>query len=424
MIAQHEADRRVELFEKIAEEVGTPTYIYCLDGLRARFADFAAAFRNANPLIAYAVKANSNLTIINTLASLGAGADVVSGGELQRSRLAGVPSHRIIFSGVGKTAAELELALSEGIFQVTVESLEEAKELSQIAVAMGKTVAVGVRINPAVPGAGGHSKISTGCITTKFGIAIDEAAQAFEAIGGLPALRAKGVAIHIGSQMMDLKALHSGLVRLDGLIGALRRSGHQVRTISVGGGLGVSYRPDERPVSLDAYAELILSFARRWEGRLILEPGRWLVADAGVLLTRVIRIKRTAQRTLVVLDAGMNDLPRPSLYDAWHEITPVSSSAGVERQIYDVVGPLCETGDIFARGHEMNVLSVGELVLINQAGAYCSSMAGNYNSRPLLAEVIVNSGDWRLSRRRQILEDLIGLETNSRSGESTTSLER
>lgn len=396
--------------EDIAGEVGTPTYIYNLDMISERFDRFYNAFAGVEPLIAYAVKANSNLAVIGRLAGLGAGADVVSGGELHRALAAGVPAHKIIFSGVGKSAEELRIAVELGIFQVTLESLEEALELSAIAVALGREIAVGLRINPAVPDAGGHSKISTGCATAKFGVPIEQAEAAFAAIAGLSNLKLQGVSIHIGSQMLDLKPFDEALFRLDGLIGTLRGNGHRIRTISVGGGLAVAYRPGEHVPDLAGYAALILSFARRWRAQLILEPGRWLVADAGSLLTRVIRIKQTGDRAFLVLDAGMNDFPRPSLYDAWHEIVPAKEDPGAERTRYDIVGPLCEASDLFARDRELASVSPGDLLLIGQAGAYCSSMAGNYNSRPLIPEVVLEGDRWQVARRRQTLDDLIGLE--------------
>jgi diaminopimelate decarboxylase len=411
MRAQLSADD-VALLEAIAAQVGTPTYVYSADQIRARFQDFARALAPLDPLIAYAAKANSNIEIMRLLAGLGAGADIVSGGELRRAEVAGISPQRIVYSGVGKTTQELAAALDAELFQITLESLEEARELSSLAVAAGKAASAGLRVTPGIELSGGHQKISTGCTSTKFGIPLDEALSAWQEIHALPGIRLQGPAIHLGSQMLSLEPLRNGLELLDGFISLLKSEGFAMDTISVGGGLGVAYQTSDRAPPLHAYAELILSYASRWNARLILEPGRWLVAGAGRLLTRVIRVKQSAKKQFAILDAGMNDLMRPSLYDAWHEIAPVAIETGQSCVNYDLVGPICETSDIFGRDRPLPVLQSGDLVTIADTGAYASSMAGNYNSRGLAAEVLVENGRWRIVRRRQTLDDLLALESS------------
>ena len=394
---------------EIAGRVGTPVYVYST----ATMCRQAAAFRKAleplrDPLIAYAVKANPNSAVIATLVRAGLGADVVSGGEYRRAAAAGVPGEKIVFSGVGKTEEEMELALAGGLYQFNLESLPEAEMLSAVATSMGRVAPVGFRVNPDVA-AGGHAKISTGSAENKFGIAIAEARGAYDRARLLPGLRVQGVAVHIGSQLTTLDPLERAFNRVGELIGALRDAGHDIRIADLGGGLGVPYNPDEPPPPrLDDYGAMVRRVTEGWNVRLVFEPGRLIVGSAGVLLSRVIRVKSGATHPFVVLDAGMNDLLRPTLYDAWHAIDAVRPSG--KRRIANVVGPLCETGDTFATAREMDRVEAGDLVLIRTAGAYGAAMSGTYNSRPLTAEVLVDGSRWAVVRPRIELDQLMAAE--------------
>ena len=394
---------------EIAARVGTPAYVYST----ATMCRQAAAFRKAleplrDPLIAYAVKANPNSAVIATLVRAGLGADVVSGGEYRRAAAAGVPGEKIVFSGVGKTEEEMRLALAGGLYQFNLESLPEAEMLSAVATSMGRVAPVGFRVNPDVA-AGGHAKISTGSAENKFGIAIAEALGAYDRTRRLPGLRVQGVAVHIGSQLTTLDPLERAFNRVGELIGALRDAGHDIRIADLGGGLGVPYNPDEPPPPrLDDYGAMVRRVTEGWNVRLVFEPGRLIVGSAGVLLSRVIRVKSGATHPFVVLDAGMNDLIRPTLYDAWHAIDAVRPSG--ERWIANVVGPLCETGDTFATAREMDRVEAADLVLFRTAGAYGAAMSGTYNSRPLTAEVLVDGSRWAVVRPRVELDQLMAAE--------------
>ena len=361
-----------------------------------------------DPLIAYAVKANPNGAVLRTLAAEGLGADVVSGGEYRRARAAGIAAEKIVFSGVGKTEAEMRLALEEGLQQFNLESVPEAEMLSQVAVSMGREAPVAFRVNPDVD-AGSHAKISTGAAHNKFGISIGEVPGACAQVAGLPGLRLNGLAVHIGSQLTRLAPLEAAFEKLGRLIGELRASGHEIRTADLGGGLGLQYDPSSpEPPSIADYGKMVAAVTRDWNVRLIFEPGRLIVGDAGVLLTEVIRVKPGAHQPFVVLDAAMNDLLRPSLYDAWHGIDPVRPRPG--RMVADVVGPVCETGDTFAIARDMAQVEAGDLVIIRTAGAYAATMAGTYNSRPLAPEVMVDGDRWSVVRPRRDIEDFLNEE--------------
>ena len=394
---------------EIAASVGTPVYVYST----ATMCRHVAALRDAleplgDPLIAYAVKANSNSAVIATLARAGLGADVVSGGEYARARFAGVPPERIVFSGVGKTAGEMRLALEGGFFQFNLESLEEAEMLSAIAAGMGRTAPVGFRVNPDV-GAGGHAKITTGAASNKFGIAIGEALDAYRRIAGLPGLHVQGVAVHIGSQLTSLDPLERAFLRIGELMAGLRSAGHEISVADLGGGLGVPYDPDQQaPPSPADYAAMVRRVAGAWNARLVFEPGRLIVGNAGVLLSRVIRVKPGAIDPFVIVDAAMNDLMRPALYDAWHLIEAVRPTG--RRRIANVVGPVCETGDTFATAREMDEIGEGELLVFRTAGAYAAAMSGTYNSRPLTPEVLVDGDRWSVVRPRIGVEGLIAMD--------------
>ncbi|SEQ55074.1 diaminopimelate decarboxylase [Sphingobium sp. YR768] len=392
--------------DAIAQAVGTPVYIYSTATLERHVAVFREGLSAlADPLIAFAVKANPNAAVLATLAKLGLGADVVSGGELLRAVAAGIPANRIVFSGVGKTADEMRIALEQGIYQFNLESEPEAEMLSQVAVSMGKKAPVAYRINPDVD-AGTHAKISTGKSENKFGIPYARALESYAAARDLPGLDVQGVAVHIGSQLTDLAPLEAAFIKVGALITELRAAGHDIRTADLGGGLGVPYDPSQPlPPSPADYGAMVTRVTQGWPVRLMFEPGRVIVGNAGVLLSRVVRVKQGAQAPFVIVDAAMNDLMRPSLYDAWHDIRAVKP-AGV-RETANVVGPVCETGDTFAMHRDMDVVKAGDLVAFMTAGAYGATMAGTYNSRPLTPEVLVSGDKWAVVRERPPVQALI-----------------
>ena len=390
----------------IADAVGTPVYVYSTATLERHVDVFRAGLAALdNPLIAFAVKANPNAAVLATLAKLGLGADVVSGGELLRAVAAGITADRIVFSGVGKTAEEMRLALEHGIFQFNLESEPEAEMLSEVALWMGKRAPVAYRINPDVD-AGTHAKISTGKSENKFGLPYDRAIASYAAARDLPGLDVQGVAVHIGSQLTDLAPLEAAFTKVGALITALREAGHDIRTADLGGGLGVPYDPSQPlPPSPADYGAMVCRVAQGWPVRLMFEPGRVIVGNAGALLSRVVRVKQGAKAPFVIVDAAMNDLLRPSLYDAWHDIRAVAPSGQLASA--NVVGPVCETGDTFAMGRDMDVVEAGDLVAFMTAGAYGATMAGTYNSRPLTPEVLVSGDRWAVVRARPPIETLI-----------------
>jgi diaminopimelate decarboxylase len=394
---------------EIAEAVGTPVYVYST----ATMCRHAEALRSAleplaDPLIAYAVKANPNSAVIATLAKAGLGADVVSGGEYRRAIAAGADPDKIVFSGVGKTEEEMRLALAGGLYQFNLESLAEADMLSAVASAMGVTAPVGFRVNPDVA-AGGHAKITTGAAENKFGIAMGEALDAYARAIALPGLAVQGIAVHIGSQLTSLDPLERAFTRVGELIGDLRSAGHDIKVADLGGGLGVLYDPALAPPPSPAdYGAMVRRVTDGWNVRLVFEPGRLIVGNAGVLLSRVIRVKPGATDPFVILDAAMNDLMRPALYDAWHRIEAVRPSG--QRRTANVVGPVCETGDTFATGRDMDEVAAGDLVVFRTAGAYAAAMASTYNSRPLTPEVLVDGDRWAVVRPRLDVDALIAAD--------------
>lgn len=396
--------------ETIAEQVGTPVYVYST----ATIERHAQVFRDAlaqtgNPLIAFAVKANPNRAVLATLAAQGYGADVVSAGELLRARAAGIPADRIVFSGVGKTADEMRLALEEGIFQFNVESEPEAEMLSAVACEMGKVAPIAFRINPDVI-AGTHAKISTGGKENKFGVAYDRALDAYQLAASLPGLMVQGVAVHIGSQLTNLDPLRDAFRKVGVLIADLRAAGHELQTADLGGGLGVPYDPAAPlPPSPADYGAMVVEATKGWDVRLMFEPGRLIVANGGVLLSRVIRVKQGAANAFVIVDAAMNDLLRPSLYDAWHDIRAVRPAGG--KMTATVVGPVCETGDTFATNRAMPEFVADDLMIFATAGAYGATMASTYNSRALTPEVLVKGDKWAVVRARQPIETLIAADS-------------
>ncbi|HEU0099394.1 MAG TPA: diaminopimelate decarboxylase [Allosphingosinicella sp.] len=390
----------------IAREVGTPVYVYSTATMLGQARALKSALAGLDdPLIAFAVKANPNPAVLATLAAEGLGADVVSGGEYRRARAAGIAPGKIVFSGVGKTEAEMALALDGGLLQFNLESVPEAEMLSGLALASGRDAPVALRVNPDVE-AGSHAKISTGAAHNKFGVAIGDAVAACARIRDLPGLRLTGVAVHIGSQLTSLAPLEAAFERLGGLIRALREAGHEIRTADLGGGLGLVYDPAEPPPPPPAeYGAMVARVTKGWETRLIFEPGRLLVGDSGVLLTTVIRVKPGPELPFVIVDAAMNDLMRPSLYDAWHSAEAVAP--GGEHMVADIVGPVCETGDTFARGRRIDRVEAGDLMIFRTAGAYAATMGSTYNSRPLTPEVLVNGEEWAVVRQRPAPEDLL-----------------
>ena len=389
---------------EIAREAGTPVYVYSTATIRHHARVMKQALAGlGDPLVAYAVKANPNPAVLAILASEGLGADIVSIGEYRQARLAGVPPERILFSGVGKTAEEMAEALAGGVCQFNVESIEEASSLSDVASAAGLTASVGLRVNPDVE-AGTHAKITTGTADSKFGIPAREAMEAFRAATRLPGLNVQGITVHIGSQLTDLAPLEASFRRVGELIAALRAEGIAISIADLGGGLGVPYEPGQpAPPSPADYGAMVERVSRGWNVRLAFEPGRLIVANAGVLLTQVIRVKPGERHPWIIVDAAMNDLMRPALYDAYHHIRAVRPNG--ETMTANVVGPVCESGDTFAMARDVDRVDAGDLVAFMSAGAYGAAMSSGYNSRPLTAEVLVDGAQWALVRRRIDIAD-------------------
>jgi len=396
---------------QIAVEIGTPFYCYSTATLERHFKVFSGAFAGTDHLVCYAMKANSNQAVLKTLARLGAGMDVVSEGELRRARAAGVPASNITFSGVGKTEREMAYAIDEGILCFNVESEPELKQLSAVATARGKTAHVAIRVNPDID-AKTHHKISTGKSGDKFGIPISRARDVYRDAAKLPGLKITGVDMHIGSQIVDLKPFDDAFALLADFVRELRGDGHPIDHIDLGGGLGVPYREDnEPPPDPAAYADIVKKNTSGLGCTLVFEPGRLIVANAGILVTSVVFVKETEGKDFYIVDAAMNDLIRPTLYDAHHDIKPVKQAAlGAERRIVDVVGPVCETGDYLAQARSLPHAKAGDLLAVMTAGAYGAVQAGTYNSRPLVPEVLVKDGDYAVVRPRQSYDELIGLD--------------
>lgn len=392
---------------RIASAVATPAYCYSSAAITGAYRRFAGALPNDNVAIHYAIKANSNQAVIRLLAKLGAGADVVSEGELRRALAAGVPPAKIVFSGIGKTKDELGFALAQGICQINVESVPELELLSAVAREAGRTAEIALRINPDVD-ARTHAKISTGKKENKFGIDIAHAADAYRRAAMLPALKPVGLAVHIGSQLTDLVPFEAAFQRLVDLALELRGGGLAVERLDLGGGLGVRYRA-EVPPPVEDYAALVRRLTHNLGFRLSFEPGRSLVANAGILLSRVIYVKPGVTRRFIIQDAAMNDLIRPALYEAWHEIVPVREPApGASREPADVVGPICESGDMIALGRALPPVEPGDLLAILSAGAYGAVMSSSYNTRLLAPEVLVQGEEFAVIRPRPSYEDLLG----------------
>ena len=393
---------------KLAEEAGTPLYVYSTATLERHYRVFANAFP-AGTLIAFSVKANGNLAVLKTLALLGAGADVVSGGELKKALAAGIPPERIVFSGVGKTPREMKLGLEAGIHQFNVESEPELEALNETALTLGLRAPITIRVNPNVD-ARTHAKITTGTSETKFGIPWSCARAAYAQAGQLPGIKIMGVDMHIGSQVTELGPFEQAFTRMAELITSLRSDGHEITRADLGGGLGVPYRVDNQPPpDPEAYARIVTRLTEGLGVDLIFEPGRLIAANAGILLSRVIYVKDGEAKKFLIIDAAMNDLLRPALYDAYHEILSVNEAAS-PRQHYDIVGPICETTDIFARDRKMPVLKSGDLVAIMTAGAYGAVMSSAYNARPPAAEVLVKGDAWSVVRPRMSDDAIVEMD--------------
>jgi diaminopimelate decarboxylase len=395
----------------LADEVGTPVYVYSSATLERHYRVFSEAFAGMDALVCYAVKANSNQAVLKTLARLGSGMDVVSGGELLRALTAGVPGSRITFSGVGKTAGEIEDALEADILCFNVESEPELDLLSEIAAARGATAKIALRVNPDVD-AKTHAKISTGKSENKFGIPFERARAVYAHAARLPGIAVSGVDMHIGSQITDIAPFDAAFALLADLVVTLRTDGHVIDHVDVGGGLGIPYRLDNAPPPLpDAYAEVVRRHIGPLGAKLVLEPGRLIAGNAGILLTRVLYVKTGGAKTFVIVDAGMNDLIRPTLYDAHHDIWPVREAApDAPHVMADVVGPVCETGDYLALGRSLPALQPGDLVAVMTAGAYGATQASTYNTRALVPEVLVKGAEMAVVRPRLDIEALIALD--------------
>lgn len=404
----------------IADTIGTPAYVYRIREILERYHEYHEAFGKYPHLICYSVKSNANLGILRRLAKRNAGFDIVSGGELYRVLQAGGKASRTVFSGVGKTAAEMDYALREGVLLFNCESESELRLLSDRAVHLGKKARVGLRVNPHVD-ATTHPYIHTGLTEHKFGIEMEAAEDLYHRAQAWPGLRVVGLSCHIGSQIMDLAPFAEAVGKLVAMAARLRQAGMTVEYLDAGGGLAVAYEPEDSPPSIRAYCKQLLQCVRGSGLRLVVEPGRALVAEAGILLTRVVHVKSTGRKRFVIVDAAMNDLIRPALYGAYHEVRPVvpnsvHSSAGnstgsskdaPQEVVTDLVGPVCETGDFLARGRRLPAVEQGDLLAIFTAGAYGFVLSSNYNARPRPAEVLVEGRRWSIARKRETLRDLL-----------------
>ncbi|TNE36581.1 MAG: diaminopimelate decarboxylase [Alphaproteobacteria bacterium] len=395
---------------EIAAKVGTPFYCYSTATLERHYKVFSGAFDGVKALVCYALKANSNLAVIRTLAALGCGADVVSKGELRRALAAGVPPEKIVFSGVGKTADEMRAGLEAGIHQFNVESEPEVRLLSEVASAMGKTAVIAFRVNPDVD-AKTHAKISTGKAENKFGVPWQDVSRIYGEAAKLPGIEIRGVDVHIGSQLTDLEPYRNAFNRVRELVLQLRAEGHDITRVDLGGGLGIPY-DGTVPPDPAAYSLVALEAMGNLDVQLIFEPGRMIVGNAGVLVSEVLFVKQATKRKFIILDAAMNDLIRPAMYDGFHAIDPIREDQKTGPQgPADVVGPVCETGDTFARERDMpEAIAAGDLVAFRSAGAYGAVMASTYNTRPLVPEVLVKGDQYAVIRERPSLEELLKLD--------------
>ncbi|MFK4824782.1 diaminopimelate decarboxylase [Paenochrobactrum sp. BZR 588] len=396
----------------IADAVGTPFYCYSRATIERHFRVFSEAFADMQPLVAYALKANSNQAVLKTLAKMGAGADTVSEGEMRRALAAGIPANKIVYSGVGKSAREMDFALNAGIYCFNVESEPELELLSERAVRLGKVAPVSLRINPDVD-AKTHAKISTGKSENKFGIPRVRAREAYKRAAELPGIKVTGIDMHIGSQIIDLQPFDDAFALLADLVRELQADGHQIDHVDMGGGLGIPYRDDNNPPPLpDAYAEIVRKHIRPLGLKAVFEPGRLIVGNAGILVTEVIYVKDGDAKNFIIVDAAMNDLIRPTLYEAYHNIRPVvKADDNVPRIHADFVGPVCETGDYLGVDREVARPNPGDLIAVSTAGAYGAVLSSTYNSRLLIPEVLVDGDRFHVVRPRSSYEDLISQDS-------------
>lgn len=393
----------------LADVIGTPFYCYSSATLTHHYRVFHDALASLNPRICFAVKANSNLGVLATLARLGAGADVVSEGEARRALAAGIPAEKIVFSGVGKTKDEMRFALEQGISQFNVESDRELRALSEVATNMGVKAPVALRVNPDVDAAT-HAKISTGKKENKFGIAMDHAADVYALAAMLPGIRVVGISVHIGSQLTSLAPFRTAYRKLRALVLQLRAAGHPITRIDLGGGLGVPYlRSDDVPPPPAEYAEIVRETMAGLNAQLMFEPGRLIAGNAGILVTKVLYVKQAAAHLYVIVDAGMNDLMRPALYDAQHEILPICANDAPLAKV-TVAGPVCESSDVFAKDIMLPLPTEGDLLALRTAGAYGASMANSYNSRLLIPELLVKGSEFAITRPRPSYEEMLAAE--------------
>lgn len=401
---------------RIAAEVGTPVYVYSTATIERHYKLFEAAVKKAAPAgkthVFYAMKANGNLGVLKTLGALGAGIDTVSEGEVRKALAAGIPADRIVFSGVGKSEQELRFAVEAGIYQVNIESESELDLLSKVSASLGKRQEAVFRVNPDI-GAGGHAKITTGSSENKFGVSFEEVGRLYSCAANMPGVRIMGLAVHIGSQIREIDAFEAAYAKMVALVGDLRAEGHRVDRLDLGGGLGIPYDIpktfDYGPGLIEAYAEMVGKVTKGLDVELGFEPGRLIVGNAGILLTRVLHLNPRPTKQFLVVDAAMNDLVRPAMYEAYHEIWPVAERPVDAPSVsYDVVGPICESGDTFTTGRALPQLKQGDLIAFMTAGAYGASMSSTYNQRLLVAEVMVKGDQYAVTRPRQSYEELIG----------------
>lgn len=398
---------KVDLNE-IAKQVGTPFYCYSNTAIRQNFQAYQQAFSAQDTLICYAVKANGNQAVLSTLAKMGSGADVVSMGEILRARAAGIPADKIVYSGVAKIESEIEYALNEGIFQFNVESEPELELISQVASRLDKIAAIAFRINPDVC-ANTHAKISTGKSENKFGVPISKARLAYKQAASLPNIKVQGVDVHIGSQLTQLAPFEEAYKRIAQLIIDLRADGHDISVVDIGGGLGITYRDEVIP-SKQEYAAIAQAQLGHLGCKIVVEPGRSLLGNAGILVSSVVFVKTGEERQFLILDVGMNDLIRPSMYDAYHDILAVNKS-NTELKTYDVVGPVCETGDTFAKARQVNESKSGDLIAVMSCGAYGAVMSSTYNTRMLAPEVMVKDSEFSIIRQRPSYDEVINADS-------------
>lgn len=392
---------------KIAEKVGTPCYIYSLPAFEARFREIDQAYKSVPHLVAYSLKANGNLSVMHALAKIGSGADVVSGGELFKARKAGVPADKIIFAGVGKTDDEIAYGLEEGIRYFNVESIPEIEAINAVAKKMRKVAPIAIRFNPDVDPKT-HHYITTGKKETKFGVYLGDVVKVMKVVRQCLSVHWTGVHAHIGSQMTQTNSVGKAAKVIEKLVLQLRREGFPIHTVNLGGGYGIDYE-GEKPPKPSQYAALVLPVIKRLNATLVLEPGRYVSGNSGVLLTRLTYVKRSGTKTFYIVDAGMGELIRPSLYEAYHRIAPAEGNQKPSQKV-DVVGPICESGDFFAKGRKLPALKRGDLMVVFSAGAYGSVMGSTYNARPLPPEVVVRGSEFSVARQRQTWRDLIRLE--------------